>query len=77
MLPGDLFCVRAMRDTLVVSDQDRRSPLRLLDAMDDHYDRRISDQELVSLAAYTRDSLNQSIAYNPGLVAQSARSKNS
>lgn len=42
-----------------MNDQDRRALLRLLDAMDDHFDQRISDQEFVRLAASTRDSLHQ------------------
>jgi hypothetical protein len=58
-----------MRDTRVVSDQDRRCLLRLLDAMDDHFDRRISDQEFLRKAASTRDSLNLPAADDPALPA--------
>jgi hypothetical protein len=39
-----------VRDTQGVSDQNRRSLLRLLDAMDDHFDSRITDQEFLRLA---------------------------
>lgn len=45
-----------------MNDQDRRALLRLLDAMDDHFDQRISDQEFVRLAASTCDSLHRSAA---------------
>jgi hypothetical protein len=58
-----------MRDTRVVSDQDRRCLLRLLDAMDEHFDRRVSDQEFLRKAASTRDSLNLSAADDPALLA--------
>lgn len=53
----------------MVSDQDRRSLLRLLDAMDDHFDRRISDEQFLSRAASTRDSLNSPAAHDPGVAA--------
>jgi hypothetical protein len=56
------------RDTRDVSDQDRRSLVRLLDAMDDHFDRRISDQDFLRLAASTRDSLSKSAVDDPGLA---------
>ena len=59
----------AVRDTRVVSQQDRRSLGRLLDAMDDHFDRRISDQEFLRLAASTRDSLNPPAGHEPGMAA--------
>jgi hypothetical protein len=39
-----------------VSDHDRRTPLRLLDAMDDHFDRRIAGQEFLVMAASARPS---------------------
>jgi hypothetical protein len=51
-----------------VSDQNRRSLLRLLDAMDDHFDSRISDEEFLRLAASARDSLNPSAMHDPGLA---------
>jgi len=60
--------VNRTRDTRVVSDQDRRSLVRLLDAMDDHFDRRISDQDFLRLAASTWDSLNSSTVNDPGLA---------
>jgi hypothetical protein len=37
------------RDARAVSGEDLRILLRLLDAMDDHFDRRISDQEFLRL----------------------------
>jgi hypothetical protein len=55
-----------LRDTRVVSDQDHRSLLRLLDAMDDHFDRKISEQEFLRRAGLTRDSLDPSAGRNPG-----------
>jgi len=51
-----------------VSDQDRRALLRLLDAMDDHYDQRISDQQFVRRAAATRDSLHEAAKDTAGLA---------
>jgi len=56
------------RDTLVVSDQDRSSLVWLLDAMDDHFDRRISDQDFLRLAASIRASLSPSAANDPGMA---------
>jgi hypothetical protein len=44
-------------DARAVSGQDLRILLGLLDAMDDHFDRRISDQEFLRLSASARDSL--------------------
>jgi hypothetical protein len=58
-----------MGDTRVVSDQDRRSLVRLLDAMDDHFDQLISDQEFLCLAASTRESLMPSAVHDAGLAA--------
>ena len=52
-----------------MSDSERHILLRLLDAMDDHFDRRISDQEFLRLAAAARDSLEPSAAHDPGLAA--------
>jgi hypothetical protein len=52
-----------------VSSQDLLTLLRLLDADDDHFDRRISDQEFVRRAACARDSLTPSAAHDPGLAA--------
>ena len=52
-----------------MSQQDRRSLGRLLDAMDDHFDRRISDQEFLRLAASTRDSLSPPAGHEPGMAA--------
>ena len=51
-----------------MSDQDRRSLLRLLDAMDDHFDRRICDQEFLRLAASTRASLSSPPVHDPRLA---------
>jgi hypothetical protein len=51
-----------------VSDSDLRILLRLLDAMDDHFDRRISDQEFLRLADSAQDSLSASAAHDPGLA---------
>ncbi len=51
-----------------MGDQDRRSLLRLLDAMDDHYDQKISDEEFLRLAVCARDSLNPSAGRDPGLA---------
>lgn len=42
--------------------------LRLLDAMDDHYDQRISDQEFIRLAASTRNSLESPAEYAPDIA---------
>jgi hypothetical protein len=44
--------------------------LRLLDAMDDHFDQEISDHEFLRQAASARDSLNPSPADDPRLVAE-------
>jgi hypothetical protein len=52
-----------------VSGQDLRILLRLLDTMDDHFDRRISDQELLRLSASARDSLTPTAAHDPSLAA--------
>lgn len=52
-----------------MNHQDHRAFLRLLDAMDDHFDRRISDREFLNMAAHTRDSLNPSAAHDPELAA--------
>jgi hypothetical protein len=52
-----------------VSQQDRRYLVRLLDAMDDHFDRRISDQEFLRLAPSTRDSLHPPAGHEPGMAA--------
>jgi hypothetical protein len=52
-----------------VSGQDLRILLRLLDADDDHFDQRISDQEFLRLAASARGSLTPSAAHDPGLAA--------
>jgi hypothetical protein len=52
-----------------VSGQDLRILLQLLDADDDHFDRRISDQEFLRLSASARDSLTPSAAHDPGLAA--------
>lgn len=49
--------------------QDLYSLLRLLDAMDDHYDRKISDDEFMRMAASTRDSLAPSAGRDPDLAA--------
>jgi hypothetical protein len=51
-----------------VSHENRRSLLWLLDAMDDHFDSRITDQQFLHLAASARDSLDPSAAYDPGLA---------
>jgi hypothetical protein len=48
-----------------VSGQDLRTLLRLLDAMDDHFDQKISDHELLRQAASARGSLNPSPAHDP------------
>lgn len=58
--------------TLVaVSDTDRRCLLRLLDAMDEHFDRRISDREFLRQAASARDALDRPAACgrDPALTA--------
>jgi hypothetical protein len=52
-----------------VNGQDLRILLQLLDADDDHFDRRISDQEFLRLSASARDSLTPSAAHDPGLAA--------
>jgi hypothetical protein len=52
-----------------VSDPDLRILLRLLDTMDDHFDRRISDEEFLRLAASAHDSLSASAAHDPRLAA--------
>ena len=52
-----------------MSDPDLRILLRLLDTMDDHFDRRISDQQFLRLAASAQDSLSASAAHDPGLAA--------
>jgi len=57
-----------MRDTQGVSDQDRRSLLWLLDAMDDHSDSRITDQQFLHLAASAREFLTPSGVHDPGLA---------
>jgi hypothetical protein len=51
-----------------VNSQDLRILLRLLDADDDHFDQRISDQEFLRLSASARDSLTPSAAHDPGLA---------
>jgi hypothetical protein len=52
-----------------VSHRDRRFLVRLLDAMDDHFDRRISDQEFLRMAALTQDPLNPPGDHEPGMAA--------
>jgi len=52
-----------------VNDQDLRILLGLLDTMDDHFDRPISGQEFLRLAASARSSLTTTAANNPGLAA--------
>ena len=52
-----------------MSGQDLRTLLRLLDAMDDHFDRRISDQEFLRLAATARAALTPPAANDPALSA--------
>jgi hypothetical protein len=52
-----------------LNGQDLRILLRLLDADDDHFDQRISDQEFLRLAASARNSLTPSAAHDPGLAA--------
>jgi hypothetical protein len=52
-----------------VSDQELRTALRLLDAMDDHFDQKISDREFLNQAASARDLLNPSPAGDPRLAA--------
>jgi hypothetical protein len=52
-----------------VSDQDLRTLLRLLDTMDDHFDRQISDQEFLRLAASATDSQSPSAPHDPALAA--------
>ena len=49
--------------------QDLLTLLRLLDADDDHFDRRISGQEFLLRAASARNSLTPSAAHDPGLAA--------
>jgi hypothetical protein len=51
------------------SDQNLRTLLRLLDTMDDHFDRKISDQEFLPLAIAARESLRPSAAHDPDLTA--------
>jgi hypothetical protein len=51
-----------------VTSQDLRILLRLLDADDDHFDQRISDQEFLRLSASARNSLTPSAAHDPGLA---------
>jgi len=51
-----------------MSDQDLHTLLRLLDTMNDHFDRIISDQEFLHLAASARDSLSPSAAHDPALA---------
>jgi hypothetical protein len=51
-----------------VTSQDLRILLRLLDADDDHFDQRISDQEFLRLSASAWDSLTPSAAHDPGLA---------
>jgi len=60
---------RLARDGRGVSNQDLRFLVRLLDAMDDHFDQRISDQEFLRLAASTRDSLSPAAVRDPELAA--------
>jgi hypothetical protein len=43
--------------------------LRLLDAMDDHFDRRIPDQEFLRLAASARAALTPPAAHDPAMSA--------
>jgi hypothetical protein len=52
-----------------VTSQDLRILLRLLDADDDHFDQRISDQEFLRLSASARNSLTPSAAHDPRLAA--------
>jgi hypothetical protein len=52
-----------------VSGQDLRTLLRLLDAMDDHFDRRTTDQEFLRLAASARAALTPPAAHDPALSA--------
>jgi hypothetical protein len=52
-----------------MSGQDLRILLRLVDAMDDRFDGRIFDCELLRLAASALNSLNPSASYDPGLAA--------
>jgi hypothetical protein len=52
-----------------VSGPDLRALLRLLDAMDDHFDRRISDQEFLCLAASARAGLTPPAVNDPALSA--------
>ena len=40
-----------------------------LDAVDDHLDRRISDQEFLRMARLTQDSLNPPADHKPGVAA--------
>ncbi len=52
-----------------MNGQDLRILLRLLDTMDDHFDRRISDQEFLRLAASARNSLTPPAAHDLSLAA--------
>jgi hypothetical protein len=52
-----------------VTRQDLLTLLRLLDADDGHFDRRISDQEFLRRAASARNFLTPSAAHDPGLAA--------
>jgi hypothetical protein len=54
---------------LAVNREDLLTLLRQLDADDDHFDGRISDQEFLRRAASTRGSLTRSAAHDPGLAA--------
>jgi hypothetical protein len=51
-----------------VSEQGLRTLLRLLDAMDDHFDQKISDHEFLTQAASARDILKPSPVDDPLLV---------
>jgi hypothetical protein len=51
-----------------VRRQNIRVLLQLLDAMDDHYDGKISDDEFMRTAASTRDSVALSAAHDPDLA---------
>jgi hypothetical protein len=56
-------------DTGAVGWQDRHFLLSLLDAMDDHFDRRISDHDFRRLATSARNSLMPQDLHDPDLAA--------
>jgi hypothetical protein len=57
-----------LRDAGLVTDRDRQSLERLLDAMDDHYDQRISDEQFVLQAVSARSSLGSAAIGDPDMA---------